>query len=65
MSKSYWSIIDRDNNVVGSWTGPTHYVACYEKYKEAKLAAIARRIPNFKIVNAVWAMSLNPSEYSK
>lgn len=63
--KSYWAIVDRDNNVVGRWDGNYHYVPCYERYKEAKIAAIARKIPDFKIVNAVWAMSLKPSEYSQ
>lgn len=63
--KSYWAIIDRSYNVVGSWTGEVHYVACYERYKEAKIAAIARKIPDFKIVNAVWAMQLPPSEHSQ
>ncbi|MGL5874028.1 MAG: hypothetical protein ACRC2R_16940 [Xenococcaceae cyanobacterium] len=65
MSKIHWAIVDRDNRVVGRWEGNYHYVPCYEKYKDAKLDAIARKIPNFTIANAVWAMQLPPSPHSQ
>jgi hypothetical protein len=48
-AKCYWGILDRDGRAVGEWLGSSYFVFCYEKYGEAKLSAIALKIPDYKI----------------
>lgn len=57
-----WSILDDRGFAVGSWNEGFFWIGCYDSYKEAKIAAIALKIPNFKIVRAIEALDRKPSD---
>jgi hypothetical protein len=64
--RTYYSIIDHENRVVGEWTGAgIHLVMLYESRSCAKKEAIKLRIPDYQIVRAEVAMRLPQSPYSR
>lgn len=62
---AYWSILDKDNLVVGEWMGNSHIVTCYKTKKAAKEDAIKMGIPNYQIVKSEVALQQKQSKLSK
>ena len=61
----YWTILDGNDRVIGTWGGNIHWVMIFEKKSEAKKEAIKLNIPKFQIVDATIGMQQKPSQLSK
>ena len=61
MNDCYWAILDRDGRAIGGWIGPLFHVNCFPKRTDAKLVAIALKIPNYQVVPASEAIRKLPS----
>lgn len=59
-----YSIIDKENRVIGEWQGQVHIVLCYRTRKEAKIDALKLSVP-YQIVRSEIALGLLQSKYSK
>jgi hypothetical protein len=61
-SKCYWSILDREGRAIESWVKGFFFVACYEKYSQAKQDALRFKLLDYKICMAEEALKRKPSK---
>ncbi|MEW6497922.1 MAG: hypothetical protein AB1589_36295 [Cyanobacteriota bacterium] len=59
-----YSIIDKENRVIGEWQGQVHIVLCYCTRKEARADALKLSVP-YQIVRSEIALGLLQSKHSK